>query len=355
MKLRSLNGFGSLGVEVYDFDLMNCADSDLQALGHIVADQLLVYVNKKCSNGIDAKRINYIASVFGDPNGGNNTENLTSKMLKYRREHNQLSKQDIEVIRELNYLRQGFEDLPGLIRVSGKRDQKGNRTGIFSEGELDWHSDRQGTGVFTPVLALCSVEGTDGTHTEFLQTHDQYLNLPKEKQAEVQSLIGVHVYTPGKLAPGLNMVQDSIVRMNMCPIDGSEVPLFCKSPTGRPGVRLNLTTLEYFKGYSRKESDALISFYRDWFMRDEYKYSHCWQDGETIFMDQTITLHRRPTKDCSQRTLLRQKITLDKILGKGTQGFQNIGHEEPGIQVDGQLVTRDEFFKKFKISGQGTY
>jgi alpha-ketoglutarate-dependent taurine dioxygenase len=65
------------------------------------------------------------------------------------------------------------------------------------------------------------------------------------------------------------------------------------------------------------------------FLKDEYVYHQDWKDGDLVFMDQTITVHRRPTKDCSKRVMIRQTCNFDNILSKGTQGFQNIGLETP--------------------------
>jgi alpha-ketoglutarate-dependent taurine dioxygenase len=347
MKTRKLNGFGSLGVEVYDLDLKTCSDDEIKELGKVVVDQLVVYVNaKNCT--VPPERLNHIAQVFGDPFGGQ--DQSAYEMVKEKRKQHQLTSKDLQVLKELRKIRQGLEHNPGMIRVTGKRDDEGDYMGMFAQGELDWHSDRQGTGNFVPMILLQAVEGTEGTSTEFLQTADAYEMLSPEWKNIIDNLVGVHRYTPGKMAPGLNASQDNILRMNMCPIDNSEVPFVCYSPGGRKGVRLSYNTLDHFKGFNKKDSDEILKFIISHFMKDEYVYHQDWQNGELVFMDQTITVHRRPTKDCSNRVMIRQTCNFDNILSKGTQGLQNVGFETPGIIVDGKMISHKEYFEKFRYA-----
>jgi hypothetical protein len=86
------------------------------------------------------------------------------------------------------------------------------------------------------------------------------------------------------------------------------------------------------------------------FLKDEYVYHQDWNNGDLVFMDQTITVHRRPTKDCSKRVMIRQTCNFDNILNRGTQGLQNIGYETPGIIIDGKMITTQEYFEKFRYA-----
>ena len=347
MKTRKLEGFGTLGVEVYDLDLKTCTDDELKELGRIVVDQLVVYVNaENCSIAPD--RLNHIAHIFGDPFGGQ--DQSAYKMVEEKRKNRQLSKKDLVTLKELRKIRVGLEDYPGMIRVTGKKDEEGDYIGMFAEGELDWHSDRQGTGNFVPMILLQAIEGTEGTCTEFLQTADAYDALTPEWKTIIDNLIGVHVYVPNKMAPGLNASQDNILRMNMCPIDHSEVPIVCYSPGGRKGIRLSYNTLDHFKGFNKEDSDEILKFIMNHFIKDEYIYHQDWKNGELVFMDQTITVHRRPTKDCSKRVMIRQTCNFDNILDRGTQGLQNIGYDLPGIIVDGKILSTQEYFEKFRYA-----
>ena len=49
--------------------------------------------------------------------------------------------------------------------------------------------------------------------------------------------------------------------------------------------------------------------------KPEYVYTHDWEDGQLMCMDQNITLHARPTniEDGNKRTLCRMISYLDKL------------------------------------------
>lgn len=348
MKINKLKGFGSLGVEV-DVDLKTISDKEIQEFGKIVADQLVVAVNAaNCT--LSLERLNYIAKKFGDPFGGVDTKQSVYELVEIKRKEGLLNRADLQVLKELRKIRQGLEQYDGQIWVTGKKDQEGDYTGMFADGELDWHSDRQGTGNFCPCIGLMAVEGTYGTSTEFLQTANAYEKLSIGDQKFLNELIAIHSYTPGKIAPGLNKSQDNIVRMNMCPIDLSEVPVSCFSATGRQGIRLSYNTIVGFKGYGDKDTPEIIKWMLDTFIKDEYLYHHDWNDGDMVWMDQTITVHRRPTKDCSKRVLIRQTCNFDNLLNKGTQGLQNLGYNLPGIMKEGKMITKDEFIHSVKFN-----
>ena len=348
MKVKKLRGFGSIGVEVNE-DLNLITDEEIEMLGRVIADQLVVSVDATNCR-LTPARLNYIAKKFGDPFGGIETKQSVYELVETKKKEGSLTRADLQVLKELRKIRQGLEEYDGQIWVTGKKDQDGDYMGMFADGELDWHSDRQGTGNFCPCIGLMAVEGTLGTSTEFLQTADAFEKLSAGDQKFLSELIAIHSYTPGKIAPGLNKSQDNIVRMNMCPIDLSEVPVACFSTTGRSGIRLSYNTIVGFKGYSDKDTPEIIKWMLDIFMKDEYLYHHDWKDGDMVWMDQTITVHRRPTKDCSKRVLIRQTCNFDNLLGKGTQGLQNIGYELPGIIKEGKMITRDEFIHSVKFN-----
>lgn len=349
MNLKKLNGFGTLGVEIEDVDLKTASDEEIDEVGKVIADQLVVVIDSKnCT--LPAPRLNYIAKRFGDPFGGIDTKQSVYALVEEKKSAGLLTREDLSVLKNMRKIRKGLEEHDGQIWVTGKKDDEGDYLGMFADGELDWHSDRQGTGNFCPCIGLMAVSGTEGTCTEFLQTHDAFESLGKDDQKWLENLIAIHSYTTGKIAPGLNKEQDNIVRMNMCPIDQSEVPVTCSSTTGRRGIRLSYNTVVGYKGYNEEESQDITKWILDKFLRDEYMYHHDWKDGDMVWMDQTITVHRRPTKDCSKRVLIRQTCNFDNLLHKGTQGLQNIGFAKPGIIKQDKFLSREEFNRQVKFS-----
>ena len=59
-----------------------------------------------------------------------------------------------------------------------------------------------------------------------------------------------------------------------------------------------------------------MAFLKDHIFRDELIYGHDWEDGDLMFFDNTVTLHRRPTRDCSKRLMFRMCFNYDRLLEK---------------------------------------
>jgi len=328
MRTNKLPGFGSLGVEIGDVDLRTAGVEEVRQIGDISLDQLVVVVPKDCVGGIARERFHEICMAWvTDPDGDfAHTRALFEKMVgNYGSERGpdglpvNMNPEDRRMIEEGYRIRKGIEHLEGMSRVTGKRDEEGNTTGMFADGELEWHSNNQGADARAPAVALLAWEGSEGSQTEFLNTVDPYNALSAEWRSVCDELIAVHRWIPGVLAPGLGEVQQRLLRFNMCPDDDTEIPLVLESPGGLKGLHFAFTTIHHFKGMSEEESQKTIAYLKERVLRDEYVYCHNWQDGDLVFFDNSITLHRRPTKDCSKRLMYRMAFNYDGLQARRKQ------------------------------------
>jgi hypothetical protein len=66
---------------------------------------------------------------------------------------------------------------------------------------------------------------------------------------------------------------------------------------------------------SQEESKKFLSALQKEIYREQYVYTQDWTDGQIVFMDQEITLHKRPTNvlDGDKRTMARVITYLDKL------------------------------------------
>lgn len=323
MKWRKLSGFGSLGGEIYDTNLATVTPDEIRAIGEHHLHDLVTVIRKESVGDISAERFHSICTSWAVPTPSGNYE-LTTTPNELRRKYGDdydywgnkdtLDPADREVVEEMMRCAQGVEELRGMVRVTGIRDDDGQTTGMFSEGVLDWHSNQQGTNYYAPGAALLAIEGTANSRTEFLNTADAYQDLTPEWQSICDELVAIHRWTPGKMAPGVSKVQDRILQMHMVPEDDVEVPVVNTSPAGYKGLHFPFTSIHGFKGMSESESNKVIDFLKDHILRDKYIYRHEWQDGDMLCFDNTVTLHRRPTPDTSKRLLYRISYNLDQIL-----------------------------------------
>jgi alpha-ketoglutarate-dependent taurine dioxygenase len=181
-----------------------------------------------------------------------------------------------------------------VMRVTGKRDEKGNPLGMFAEGELLWHSNESGTLTFTPGVALLGSENVVGSATGFLQTADYYENVSESFRSELDEMVLIHKFTPGKINPGLRIDQDQVMNANMCPVDGTEIPMVIQSPGGIKGLHYSINTVDGIKGLTKNESDKVFKYINDNLFVEDNIYDHWYKnDGDFLLFDNSITLHRR--------------------------------------------------------------
>lgn len=181
-----------------------------------------------------------------------------------------------------------------VMRVSGKKDTDGHPLGMFAEGELEWHSNESGTLTFTPGVALLSAEGMTASATGFLTTPDYYETVSNAFRSELDEMILLHRFTPGKINPGLRLEQDEVMHANMCPVDDSEIPIVMRSPGGIVGLHYSINTIYSIKGMSKAESESVFAEINKELFVEKYTYDHWYKsNGDFCLFDNSITLHRR--------------------------------------------------------------
>jgi hypothetical protein len=181
-----------------------------------------------------------------------------------------------------------------LIKVTGKRKEDGSPLGMFAEGELLWHSNESGNLAFSPAVALLGKEGMVGSATGFMTTTDWYEKQSESFRSELDEMVIVHKFTPGKINPGLRDIQDDVMYRNMCPVDGAEIPLVINSPGGHIGLHFSVNTISHIKGMSDDESAKLLDKISNELFVEEYMYDHWYtQDNDLCLFDNSIVQHRR--------------------------------------------------------------
>jgi alpha-ketoglutarate-dependent taurine dioxygenase len=181
-----------------------------------------------------------------------------------------------------------------IMRVTGKRDADGNALGMFAEGELLWHSNESGTLTFTPGVALLGAENMIGSSTGFLTTPDYYENVSNAFRSELDEMILIHCFTPGRINPGLRIEQDEVMHANMCPVDGTEIPIVMRSPGGIVGLHYSTNTIHSIKGMTEAESNAVFEEINKELFVEKYIYDHWYKsNNDFCLFDNSITLHRR--------------------------------------------------------------
>ena len=354
MKIRALKNYdSSVGCEVYNIDFNN--QEEVLELGKVVADQCIVYINA----GVEIPKLYDIMSSWGDDSRSIIHNYVAQRRLKGRHWR--------EIMLQLGYMNRVFDKfgedgkkLKGaLSMVSYKRDDEGHPEGIFPEGELDWHADQISRDDAQRIIGLMSVAHSKDSQTAFLCTHDAYESLSSDMKSMIKELICTHKWRTGQygFCPGMDQAQLRSLRYNSLPIDGMETKLYAETVTGRTGIKLPHHSFDGFVGMGMEESQKIINEIEKAIYQEKYMWTHDWQDDQIVFMDQQITLHKRPTnlEAGNKREMVRAITYLNNLFP----------HIQPSnlIRYKGEVITDEQFativdtdrMEKFKAEERGEY
>lgn len=323
MKLNRLNN----AFEVTDIDLSK--DDEIAELGKVVADKCVVVIDKA---NIDEKRLYDIMTSWGDPS--------RALLHQYVGEKRLSGSHWREMLLNLGYISKAVEDMKeGMSRVSYAKNKKGKPTGIFTNGELDWHSDQQSHHDVQRVIGLMSLFGTENSQTTFLCTAPAFASLNHEDTSMVKELWSVWEWDEGKMCEDLIDSQKEIVRYHMVPYPKMECPLLDNTSTHRKGIKFPSHSFSHFRGMKKRESKKFRTHLWKQIHKPEYIYTQDWQDNQIVFMDQNITLHARPTnvKDGDTRTMSRCITYMNKLI----DGPKN--QPKDYIHWDGKVLDHETF------------
>lgn len=316
-------------------------DDQCRELGRLVASECVVFVDDKTTE----QRLYDIHGLWGEP--------CRAILHRYVGEKRLTGRHWRSLLVNLGYISTAVDHIAnknGMSRVSFEKNKKGKPTGVFTNGQLDWHSDQHSYHENQRVVGLMSLWGSENSQTSFLCTAKAYQALNTEDRSMVDELITVWNWDGGEMSKDLIPSQKEIVRYNMVPYPNMECRLLDQTASGVKGIRFPSHCFSKFRGMSVEESQKFKAHLWKQINKPKYIYTHDWQDEQIMFMDQNITLHARPTniQDGNKRTLSRMISYLDKLYpGNGPADYvmydgQKYDHETFALMVDANR--REEYY-----------
>lgn len=322
MKIEKIDAFGDYGIFIDDLNLDEITHDEWMELGKLHMKKLvMIFRNVK----VDPKNLQTLILKWGKPRILDGYRSKKKYGLSDKQDIFNKDSEDYYKVTddEREYRRRGYkiaatevEEYTMLGRVSGEKDKNGDPLGLFSEGELLWHSNESANYNFTPGVSLLGVKGMTNSSTGFLITTPWYEKQKDSFRRELEQLVLEHRFTPGKINPGLRAEQDVMIHRNMCPVDGIELPLIIKSPGDIIGLHYSINTIYSIKGETKEESDKFFEEkINKTLLTEEHIYDHQYEtDNVLLIFDNSTTLHRRQG-DTSNRLAYRVQFTYDNILG----------------------------------------
>lgn len=340
MKISKIPGLGRFGVFIDDVDFNTMSDDEWMEIGKIHLESLVTIIRDVNldvpeyqrrmakwgqSRTLEEYRLTkvyntHLSKLVPEAVAGN--PNLAEDDKKY-----------LKTLADIMVLDNG--EPTDLVKVTGKRKEDGSPLGMFAEGELLWHSNESGNLAFSPAVSLLGKEGMVGSSTGFMTTTDWYEKQSESFRSELDEMVILHKFTPGKISPGLRDEQDEVVYRNMCPVDNAEIPLVINSPAGITGLHFSVNTIDSIKGMSKEESDKLLAKISKELFVDEYMYDHWYtRDNDLCLFDNSITLHRR-LGGITNRLAHRRQYDYSQILDKPFMPYR----QEPYISLYKESIT----------------
>jgi len=318
MKTSKIPGLGRFGVFIDDLDLDNISDEEWIEIGKIHLETLVTILrNVKLTT---AKHYENLVRKWGPPRHNRPLhfyEKYGGKKIKDLFFNNELDEDDRGIV--LGSRDWLVDKHLNISRVTARKNEKGKSLGLFDDGELKWHSNECADVLFTPGVALLGRESMIDSCTGFVTTVDWYEEQTESFRSELDQMIVVHNYEPGRINPVYNEKQEAFYRDNSCPYPNARLPLVIKSPVGIKGIHLGINTFDRIEGMAKEESDKLFKYIEDTMFVDKYIYKHWYQqDNDLLLFDNSITLHNREIKNngtSPNRLAWRTQFDYDNIAG----------------------------------------
>ena len=293
IRITNIPNLEGYGVFVDDIDFRNLTRTEWMDLGKLSMQKLVMIIR---STGLDSRsfhqvikkwgkdRQNYAATLFARyPWANGQIDHIIAST--------EVPDEEKDIIREFQRVGGCNQKTGNTLRVSGKK-VNGQRIGMFADGELLWHSNESGDIAFTPAVALLGAENMTNSATGFMVTTPYYYSVSDSFRSELDEMILIHNFMPGRINPGLNDPQDNLMYKNMCPDPDTEIPLVIESPAGIKGLHYSFNTVTGIKGMSNLEAKKVLAEIRKGL--DPYTYDYWWEnDDDLLIFDNSIVQHRR--------------------------------------------------------------
>ena len=293
IRITNIPNLEGYGVFVDDIDFKNLTRTEWMDLGKLSMQKLVMIIR---STGLDSRsfhqvikkwgkdRQNYAATLFARyPWANGQIDHIIAST--------EVPDEEKDIIREFKRVGGCNQKTGNTLRVSGKK-VNGQRIGMFADGELLWHSNESGDIAFTPAVALLGAENMTNSATGFMVTTPYYYSVSDSFRSELDEMVLIHNFVPGRINPGLNEPQDNLMYKNMCPDPDTEIPLVIQSPAGIKGLHYSFNTVTGIKGMSNSEAEKILTEIKKGL--EKYTYDYWWEnDDDLLIFDNSIVQHRR--------------------------------------------------------------
>jgi len=182
---------------------------------------------------------------------------------------------------------------PEIFLVTGKRDDDGNKIGMFGDTELGWHSNGNSRHLIDKiVIGLYCIEEDINTTLSICNTSDPFYELSKDEQ-EYWKSIKIKIKFQNNTMYHLD--DDDPELEFMSKNRGSIRSLVGEHPhTGKSYFYFPYHFIVgAWEGKKKIDHEEMIQKLMPIIFKSKHQYHHIFKRGDLLLMDQFTTLHRR--------------------------------------------------------------
>jgi alpha-ketoglutarate-dependent taurine dioxygenase len=174
----------------------------------------------------------------------------------------------------------------GVIRVTGKKDEKGE-PGLFGHNSaLEWHANMASNKSRDPIVWMYGAEYTMGSRTSFINMSEVYKGLPGNLKKSIQNLKCYFGYEKGRYST-TPWFKDHVNKENL-------FDLVMTTTAGITGLYYPFLQVFGMDGLDENEFREIHEELVYQITKEEkYAYHHDWIDGQIVLSDQWMSIHKR--------------------------------------------------------------
>lgn len=188
--------------------------------------------------------------------------------------------------------------VPGVLRVTGKKNENG-QPGLFGHvSELDWHANQASNKERSPIVWMYGVEGMKGSRTSFINMIEVYENLPQELKDRIKDKKCYFGYKKGTYSSS-PYFHEHVNKENL-------FDLVMTTVSGKTGLYFPFNQVFGMADTKDGEFEMLKDELMDYILDERFVYHHDWVEGQILLSDQWLSIHKRWEFDKMEERLLHR-------------------------------------------------
>ena len=192
--------------------------------------------------------------------------------------------------------------IPGVARVTGRKNDKGE-PGLFGHtSALEWHANQASNKERKSIVWMYGAEGMEGSRTSFINMIEVYKSLPNNLKKAIENLKCYFGYEAGRYSTS-PYFKEHVNKDNL-------FDLVMTTTAGVTGLYYPFHQVFGMDGLSESEFQEVHQELIHHIVKEEFTYHHDWVDGQIVLSDQWLSLHKRWEFDRMEERVLH-RIALD--------------------------------------------